>query len=572
MRLLLMNGMVINVFTCETERADVLIENDKIIGVGDYADEKADIVRDVRGKFICPGFIDGHIHIESSMLLPGEFARAAVCHGTTAVVADPHEIANVCGTDGIEYMLESSNGLPLTVYLTLPSCVPATRFDETGATLLAKDLDPFYDHPRVIGLGEVMDYPGVVAGNPDLNEKIKYAAAHHAVINGHAPLLTGKGLDRYISMGIRDDHECTSAEEAKERIRKGQWVMIRQGTAARNLGALLPLFDEPWSHRCLLVCDDKHPADLVANGHIDDIIRRSVQAGKDPLIGIRMATIQAAEHFGLRDLGAVAPGYFADILILDDLENITVDDVYSKGILVVESRRILQWNTPEVCGELDAKVRNSFHMEELSASDFRIDHDNVKRCRVIQLVKNELLTEEWITDIDLHQRNGIDIDRDILKLAVVERHSNTGHIGLGLISGTGMQHGAIASSVSHDSHNLIIIGTNENDMAVAGNRIRELGGGCCVVDNGKILSEMPLPVAGLMTDESAAAIARQNASLRESVYTLGVPRDLEPFMSMAFVSLPVIPHIKMTTKGLVDVDRQEIVSLFLDSISCRLSI
>ena len=564
MRLLLINGTVVNVFTCETERADVLIENDKIIGVGDYADEKADIVRDVRGKFICPGFIDGHIHIESSMLLPGEFARAAVCHGTTAVVADPHEIANVCGTDGIEYMLESSSGLPLTVYLTLPSCVPATRFDEAGAVLGAKDLDPFYDHPRVIGLGEVMDYPGVVAGDPGLNEKIRCAAAHHAAINGHAPLLTGKGLDRYISMGIRDDHECTSAEEARERIRKGQWVMIRQGTAARNLEALLPLFDEPWSHRCLLVCDDKHPADLVTIGHIDDIIRQSVQAGKDPLIGIRMATIQAAEHFGLRDLGAVAPGYDADILILDNLENIAVEDVFCKGIPVVENRRILQWNTPEVCGELDAKVRNSFHMEELSASDFRMACDDVKRCRVIQLVKNELLTEEWITDIDFHQRNGIDIDRDILKLAVIERHSNTGHIGLGLISGTGMKHGAIASSVSHDSHNLIIIGTNENDMTVAGNRIRELGGGCCVADNGKIISEMPLPVAGLMTDESAAVIAEQNASLRESVYTLGVPRELEPFMSMAFVSLPVIPHIKMTTKGLVDVDRQEIISLFAE--------
>ena len=564
MRLLLINGTVVNVFTCETERADVLIENDKIIGVGDYADEKADIIRDVRGKFICPGFIDGHIHIESSMLLPGEFARAAVCHGTTAVVADPHEIANVCGTDGIEYMLESSSGLPLTVYLTLPSCVPATRFDEAGAVLGAKDLDPFYDHPRVIGLGEVMDYPGVVAGDPGLNEKIRCAAAHHAAINGHAPLLTGKGLDRYISMGIRDDHECTSAEEARERIRKGQWVMIRQGTAARNLEALLPLFDEPWSHRCLLVCDDKHPADLVTIGHIDDIIRQSVQAGKDPLIGIRMATIQAAEHFGLRDLGAVAPGYDADILILDNLENIAVEDVFCKGIPVVENRRILQWNTPEVCGELDAKVRNSFHMEELSASDFRMACDDVKRCRVIQLVKNELLTEEWITDIDFHQRNGIDIDRDILKLSVVERHSNTGHIGLGLISGTGMKHGAIASSVSHDSHNLIIIGTNENDMTVAGNRIRELGGGCCVADNGKIISEMPLPVAGLMTDESAAVIAEQNASLRESVYTLGVPRELEPFMSMAFVSLPVIPHIKMTTKGLVDVDRQEIISLFAE--------
>ena len=564
MRLLLINGTVVNVFTCETERADVLIENDKIIGVGDYADEKADIVRDVRGKFICPGLIDGHIHIESSMLLPGEFARAAVCHGTTAVVADPHEIANVCGTDGIEYMLESSEGLPTTVYLTLPSCVPATRFDEAGATLGAKDLDPFYDHPRVIGLGEVMDYPGVVAGDPGLTEKIKFAAAHHAIINGHAPLLTGKGLDRYISKGIRDDHECTSAEEARERIRKGQWVMIRQGTAARNLEALLPLFDEPWSHRCLLVCDDKHPADLMANGHIDDIIRQSVRAGKDPLIGIRMATIQAAEHFALRNLGAVAPGYWADLLILDDLDTVAVRDVYHHGMIVVENGMVADWKAPPVREELDKKVRGSFRLNALSEGDFRIDCDVVKKCRVIGLIKNELLTDEQIVDIDFGVHNGIDLDRDLLKVAVVERHSNSGHIGLGFISGTGLKHGAIASSVSHDSHNLIIIGTNENDMTVAGNRIRELGGGCCVADNGKIISEMPLPVAGLMTDESATVIAEQNASLRESVYTLGVPRDLEPFMSMAFVSLPVIPHIKMTTKGLVDVDRQEIVSLFAE--------
>ncbi|MGM9566641.1 MAG: adenine deaminase [Clostridia bacterium] len=564
MKTLLKNGMVVNVFTGEIEKADILLADEKIIGVGDYSGEKADRIRDVEGKYICPGFIDGHIHIESTMLLPGEFARTAVLHGTTAVIADPHEIANVCGTAGIQYMLEASEGVPLTVYVTLPSCVPATHFDESGAVLNAGDLEPFYGHPRVIGLGEVMDYPGVIAGNPDLLEKIAGAVRHDAVINGHAPLLSGKDLDRYLSFGIYDDHECSSAEEAKERIRKGQRVMIRQGTAARNLEALLPLFDAPWAHRCLLVSDDKHPADLLNNGHIDDIIRQAVRVGKNPVTGIQMATVQAAEHFGLRGRGAVAPGYIADLIILDDLEEVTVEDVYCKGVLVVENRQIPEWHTPEVCGELENKVRNSFYLEELSDKDFRIYCDTVKTCRVIKLVKNEILTEEWITDINFHKNNGIDADRDILKIAVVERHSNTGHIGLGLISGTGMKQGAIASSVSHDSHNLIVIGTNEKDMAEAANRIRELGGGCIVVNHGEIVAEMPLPIAGLMTDRSAPVIAGENERLRESVYTLGVPRDVEPFMTMAFVSLPVIPHLKLTTKGLVDVDRQCLVSLFAE--------
>ena len=564
MKTLLKNGMVVNVFTGEMEKADVLLEDEKIIGVGDYSGEKADRIRDVKGKYLCPGFIDGHIHIESTMLLPGEFARAAVLHGTTAVIADPHEIANVCGSEGIQYMLDASEGLPLTVYVALPSCVPATRFDESGAVLGVADLEPLYDHSRVIGLGEVMDFPGVIAGNPDLMEKIAGAVHRDVIINGHAPLLSGKDLDRYLSFGIADDHECSSAEEAKERIRKGQWVMIRQGTAARNLEALLPLFDVPWAHRCLLVSDDKHPADLLNNGHMDDIIRQAVRAGKNPVTGIQMATIQAAEHFGLRGCGAVAPGYIADLIILDDLEEVTVKDVYCNGVLVVENRQIPEWRTPEVCGELENKVRSSFHLEELSEKDFRIDCDIVKTCRVIKLVKNEILTEEWITDIDFHKNNGIDPERDILKIAVAERHSNTGHIGLGLISGIGMKQGAIASSISHDSHNLIVIGTNEKDMVVAANRIRELGGGCIVVNHGETVAEMPLPIAGLMTDRSAPVIAGENERLRESVYTLGVLRDVEPFMTMAFVSLPVIPHLKLTTRGLVDVDRQCLVSLFVE--------
>ena len=563
MKTLLQNGTVVNVFTGETEQVNVLIENDSILGVGDYRPEDADIVCDVTGKTLCPGFIDGHIHIESTMLLPAEFARVCVPHGTTSVVADPHEIANVCGENGIAFMLEASEGIPMTVYTMLPSCVPATAFDESGAVLEARDLEPFYAHPRVLGLAEMMNYPGVIAGDPQVLGKIRAARAHGRMINGHAPLLSGRDLDRYIAAGIGDDHECSSAAEAQERIRKGQRVMIRQGTAARNLQDLLPLFEEPWAHRCLLVTDDKHPTDLLQHGHIDDIIRRAAAAGKNPITGIRMATLWAAEHFGLKNLGAIAPGYTADLLVLDDLPSVQVRDVYRRGVQVVKEGRLIDTGTPAIRPALEAAVRESFHMPALSAHDFFLETQGRRSCRVIRLVPDQLITEEWITDIDLDRANGIDLPRDILKLAVVERHRNTGHKGIGFLSGTGLASGAIASSVSHDSHNLIVIGTNEADMAAAANRVSAMGGGSIVVRDGETLAEMPLPIAGLMTDAPAPVIAAQNERLRKTVHQLGVPQGLEPFMTMAFVSLSVIPHLKMTTQGLVDVDRQQPVPLWV---------
>lgn len=564
MRILLKNGRVVNVFTGEFEDQHVLIEDEKIIGVGDYyTEEDADSVRDAAGSYICPGLIDGHIHIESTMLTPAGFARAVLPCGTTSVVADPHEIANVCGADGIRYMLEASEGIGLTVYIMLPSCVPATGFDESGARLTAADLEPFYDHPRVLGLAEVMDYPGVIAGEAGVLEKIRAARRRGRTVDGHAPLLTGKDLDRYIAAGIGDDHECSSAEEAKERIRKGQRVMIRQGTAAQNLKDLLPLFEEPWAHRCLLSSDDKHPADLLEKGHVDDMIRQAVQAGKDPITAIRMATLWAAECFGLRDVGAVAPGYTADLLVLDDLSGIRVRDVYCKGKRTVENGRLLPWEAPVVGTELARAVRSSFNLEPLSEKDFHLEHSKIRKCRVIRLHERQLITGEWTADIDFDNRNGVDISRDILKLAVVERHHDTGHKSLGFITGAGLKKGAVASSVSHDSHNLIIIGTDEKEMAAAGNRVREMGGGCVAVDGGKVIAEMPLPISGVMSEKGAAKAARENEELRHSVHRLGVPQDMEIFMVMAFVSLPVIPHLKMTTKGLVDVDRQQIVPLIL---------
>lgn len=563
MKLLLKNGNVVNVFTGETEKTNVLIEDGRIISVGSYNTE-ADIVEDVQGKYVCPGFIDGHIHIESTMLLPEKFAEAAVPHGTTAVVADPHEIANVCGKDGIEFMLRASEGLPLTVYIMVPSCVPATRFDESGAVLGADDIESFFGRDRVLGLAEMMNYPGVIYDDHDTIEKLHRTLSHGMLINGHAPLLSGASLDKYISAGITDDHECSSADEAIERIRKGQRIMIRQGTAARNLAGLISLFDEPYAHRCMLVTDDKHPADLISNGHIDDIIRQAVKLGKSAITGIRMATIQAAEYFGLRNKGAVAPGYDADILILDDLETVKVQAAYKHGVKVEENGVCFPFEKPQIPQELESRVRRSFNMPEVSAEALKINASGKHTCRVIGVLSGQLITDEVHTEIDFDRNNGIDTERDILKIAVIERHNNTGHIGIGYISGIGIKQGAIASSVSHDSHNLIVIGTNEEDMALAANRLREIGGGLITVCGGDIKAEMALPYGGLMTDADPHTAAELNEQVRKSVHSLNAPLDIEPFMNMAFVSLPVIPHLKLTTLGLVDVDKQELLGLIID--------
>lgn len=562
MRILIKNGTVINVFTQEKELKNVLIEDGKIIGVGAYSDSEADVIEDVTGKYICPGFIDGHMHIESTMLSLAELAKVSLRHGTTAVVADPHEIANVCGKEGIEYMLEASRGLPMQVYIMLPSCVPATVFDESGAVLQAADLEEYYSDKRVLGLAEVMNYPGVIGRDEVVMDKINSALSKGKNIDGHAPLLNGKELDKYIAAGIQTDHECSSYDEAKERIAKGQWVMIRQGTAAKNLEALIDLFDEPLCHRCLLVTDDRHPADLIRDGHIDSIIRKAVSMGKSPVAGITMATIRAAECFGLKHTGAIAPGYKADIVILNDLETVDVCDVYCDGIKYVDNKRTTDIKSVTIEKSLKDKVMNSIHLSGLSPSDFFIEEKG-SRCRVIKTIRSQLLTREWITDIDWSKNNGVDTDRDIVKIAVIERHNHTNHIGLGFISGMGIKSGAVCSSVSHDSHNIVVIGTDGKDMAKAVNRVIDMNGGYAVALNGRILADIALPIAGLMAEKSAEEMADKNEKLIEAIDMIGTKDSLSALMTMAFLSLTVIPDIKMTTKGLVDVNRQQIVPLYV---------
>ncbi|MCR5603711.1 MAG: adenine deaminase [Lachnospiraceae bacterium] len=563
MKTLFKNGNVVNVFTDTVEKVDVLIEGEKIIGLDHYEDGDADKVVDLAGKLVCPGFIDGHIHIESTMLTPAGMAEICLLHGTTTIVADPHEIANVSGIDGINYMLEASEGLPMNVYIMASSCVPATMFDETGAVLKGEDILPLYNSDRVLGLAEMMNYPGVLTGDKEVLKKIEDALCAGKVVDGHAPLLSGRDLDTYISKGVSSDHECSGREEGMERIRKGQWLMIREGTAAKNLEGLAFAFDEPYSRRCLLVTDDKHPADLISEGHIDGIIKKAAGLGKSPITAIRMATIQAAERFNIPYLGAIAPGYTADMVIADNLKELNIIDVFIKGKKVVESGKVLSYKIPTVDKALLDKVCNSFNLRELSPESFAVQALGKSMARIIKVLPGQIITEQEIDSIDINKNSGIDIERDILKLAVIERHCNTGHIGIGYIKGIGLKKGAIASSVSHDSHNLIVIGTNDEDMALAANEIRKHRGGNAVVSDGKVLGIMPLPIAGLMSDKDVYETARLNADIRKAALSLGANEGVEPFMNMAFVSLAVIPHLKMTTTGLVEVDEFKQVPLFV---------
>ncbi len=551
MKILFKNGQVVNVFTGVLETKNVLVEDEKIIGVDDYSDSEADQVIDCTNKVLCPGFIDSHIHIESTMLTPKELSRICVPHGTTAIVADPHEIANVSGVNGINYMLEASKDLPMSVYFMIPSCVPASPFDEAGTIMSSSDIRPFYEVNRVLGLAEMMNYPGVINKDPEVIAKIEDAHRANKIINGHAPMLRGKDLDSYISAGIWDDHECSTSKEAKERISKGQ---------AKNLKGLLDLFESPWSQRCMLATDDKHPADLISNGHIDSIIREAVTLGKSVITGIQMATIQPANFYGIWDLGAIAPGYKANILVLNDLDTIDIKDVYKNGKLVATNGKAKEIIEPEVDEEMKKIVHNTHNLNENTTKDFEIPGLKDK-CRVIRIIPGEILTDSIEVDIDSSINSGINVSNDILKIAVIERHNGTGHIGLGFINGLGLKSGAIASSVSHDSHNLIVIGTNDSDMAIVANHIRNIGGGLAIVNNGEVIADLPLPVAGLMNEMDAAKVSTMNENLRTKTKELGINPNVDPFMNMAFVSLPVIPHLKITTKGLVDVDEFKLVDL-----------
>ena len=551
--LVLKNARIVNVFTKEIESGDVAIKDGYIVGIGEFDGEEE---IDIGGRIICPGLIDGHIHIESSMISPSEFAGAVAPHGTTAVIADPHEIANVAGEEGIRYMLEASAGLPVDIFFMLPSCVPATPLDESGAELSADELEPFYKEERVAGLAELMNSFGTVRADEEIIRKIQGANSYGKRIDGHAPFLTGKDLNAYITAGVRSDHECSSAEEAIEKLKLGQFIMIREGTAARNLEALLPLFDDKYCDRCMLVTDDKHGSDLIDNGHIDYIIRKAIRAGKDPLNAIKMATLNAAMYFGLKDRGAIAPGYIADIIVLSDLEEFTVEKVFKNGRLTVDGgKNVRAIKSPLIDKEKYPRVFNSFNLREIKPSDLEIRDEGTKK-RVIKVIPGQILTEELIVESSSKQAEP---DKDIIKLAVIERHKGTGHTSVGFVSGYGLKKGAIASSVAHDSHNLIVAGCNDDDMALAANTVRENGGGLAVVCDGKVLSSLPLPIGGLMCEMNVNDVEDILRVMKEQARQLGVNEGIDPFMTLAFTALPVIPKLRLLTQGVVDVDKQSYV-------------
>lgn len=558
--LVLKNAQIVNVFTQSVETGDIAIEGGYIVGIGNY---EGITEKDLGGAYVCPGFLDGHIHIESSMTSPGEFERAVVPHGTIAVITDPHEIANVAGTAGIRFMMQSAQKLDLDVYFMLPSCVPATDLDESGAELLARDLEPFYADEKVLGLAEMMNAFGVTHGDKGCFEKLVQARSLKKAIDGHAPALSGKELNAYVTAGIRSDHECSDFEEAKEKFARGQWIMIRQGTAAKNLKGLMGMFEDPYYQRCLLVTDDKHPGDLIRIGHIDAIIREAVSMGADPIRAIRMGTLNAAAYFGLHDMGAVAPGYKADLAVFDDLRTLNVKQVYKGGKLVAEDGKMLHQKEKitDWSDEIKERVFHSFHRGPITVEELRVKETTGTHQRVIDMVAHELITKERIEEWKElpGMAPGVDISRDIVKLAAIERHKNTGHVGLGFLGKYGLKRGAVATSIGHDSHNLVIAGVTDEDMVLAGNRVIENGGGLAIALAGKVLADLPLPIGGLMADEPVEVVDEKLEHMKKLSVELGISEDIDAFMTLAFISLPVIPKLRLNTYGVVDVEKHQVV-------------
>ncbi|MBT2569676.1 adenine deaminase [Planococcus sp. ISL-110] len=542
--LVIRHASIVNVFTKSLTTGDVAISDGVIVGIGDYEGIQE---IDATGKFIAPGLIDAHVHIESSMVTPQQFSQAVLPHGVTTVITDPHEIANVSGTAGLEYMMKDAESTLLDIKFMLPSCVPSTGFENAGAQLSAEDLAPFLQRDGVLGLAEVMDFPAVLRGDDAMLDKLLLSPQ----IDGHAAGLSENDINVYGSAGILTDHECVSKEEMIMRLERGMYVMLREGSVAKNLHALLEGVTEQNAHRCLFCTDDKHLDDLIEEGSVDYNVRTAIKQGIHPVTAISMGSHNAAQCFGLRQKGAIAPGYDADFLLLDSLEEFTIKEVYKGGKLAAQNGCYVG----PVQKKTDATVvQDTVRIAELSAASFQIPMGNSTKAHVIGINPNNLITEHLILEMPVV--NGFFVSnptKDLLKIAVIERHRATGNIGLGIVQGLDLKNGAIATTVAHDSHNIIAVGTTDSDIKTAAEAVHSLKGGLVVVQNGKVLASLPLAIAGLMTEEPFDAVYEQLKMLDESLLQIGAPTHFNAFLTLSFLSLPVIPHLKLTDCGLFDV-------------------
>lgn len=551
--LVIKNANIVNVLSEEIHKADIAIVDGIIAGIGEnYSGEKE---IDIQGAYVTPSFIDGHVHLESTMMLPSEFAKVALPAGTTTVIIDPHEISNVLGLHGISFMHEAVKNLPLDVYTMLPSCVPATPFETSGFDLNSYDLSLLIDKPWVLGLAEMMNFPGVLNQDNNVMAKLELAKSRGKCIDGHAPYLHGKDLCAYIASGVKSDHECTTPDEAVEKLRLGMYVMIREGTAAKDLDALMPVLKTCNTRKCIFVTDDRHPADL--KEHINGMVRRAVEAGVDPVKAIQIASLNTAEYFGLKNLGAIAPGYKADLLILPDLKTFKPDLVIKNGVVAAENGKLIA----ELPENEALAVRNSVNVRWITPEDFRIEA-NGSKVTALEVIPHQLITKSVVSEVKIEDGNAVsNIDNDTLKICVIERHRATGNIGKGFVKGFNLKCGAIASTVAHDSHNMIVIGTNDADMYAAAVALIKCKGGKVVVKDGEVISELPLPIAGLMSDRNFDYVVNKCEELNKTAHSIGC-RIEDPFMTMGFLSLPVIPELKVTDKGVFDTNKFDFIDIF----------
>lgn len=551
--LVIKNANIVNVLSEEIHKADIAIKDGIIAGIGEnYSGEKE---IDIQGAYVTPSFIDGHVHLESTMMLPSEFAKVALPAGTTTVIIDPHEISNVLGLHGISFMHEAVKNLPLDVYTMLPSCVPATPFETSGFDLNSYDLSLLIDKPWVLGLAEMMNFPGVLNQDNNVMAKLELAKSRGKCIDGHAPYLHGKDLCAYIASGVKSDHECTTPDEAVEKLRLGMYVMIREGTAAKDLDALMPVLKTCNTRKCIFVTDDRHPADL--KEHINGMVRRAVEAGVDPVKAIQIASLNTAEYFGLKNLGAIAPGYKADLLILPDLKTFKPDLVIKNGVVAAENGKLIA----ELPENEALAVRNSVNVRWITPEDFRIEA-NGSKVTALEVIPHQLITKSVVSEVKIEDGNAVsNIDNDTLKICVIERHRATGNIGKGFVKGFNLKCGAIASTVAHDSHNMIVIGTNDADMYAAAVALIKCKGGKVVVKDGEVISELPLPIAGLMSDRDFDYVVNKCEELNKTAHSIGCKIE-DPFMTMGFLSLPVIPELKVTDKGVFDTNKFDFIDIF----------